>query len=111
MDSKEVVGELRAEKVREILSNDELAIVFREWLGEDEKVGVLLMMNCWMMNLHTMYSLVDTVQCLVAPQSDIGTPGYNYKAILKYLFKEKDALPIPRSNWQLNAWRRLKQNG
>lgn len=79
-------GDLTDIDVKEILSNDELAIIFQDWLGEDNKVGVLLMMNCWMMNLHTMYSLRETVKCLVAPQGKIGAPGYNYKDILKYLF-------------------------
>ncbi|PSL27461.1 cysteine peptidase C11 family protein [Dyadobacter jiangsuensis] len=87
--------------VREILSNEELASLLAGWLNiscnitdtsvlnTSKKVGVLLMMNCWMMNLHTMYSLRNAVKYLVAPQGSIDTPGYNYKAILKYLFKER----------------------
>lgn len=80
--------------VREILSNDELAIVLTHWLGE-KKVAVLLMMNCWMMNLHTMYSFRETVERLVAPQGNIGTPGYNYKEILRYLFSTKSIFETP----------------
>lgn len=69
--------------------------MFKNWIGKDKKVGVLLMMNCWMMNLHTMYSLRETVKCLVAPQGDIGTPGYNYKDILKYLFNRNNLFKTP----------------
>lgn len=88
--------ELQAEDVREILHNKELAEVLTGWLGTSRQVGVLLMMNCWMMNLHTMYSLRERVSCLVAPQGDIGTPGYNYKNILRYLFKFRTLFLTPR---------------
>src|SRR5262249_8194244 len=48
----------------------------------------MLMMNCYMMNMHTMYSMSKNVQCLVAPQGAISNPGYNYKSILEYISKE-----------------------
>ncbi len=86
---------LQVEEAREILHNEELADVLAHWLN-GRKVGVLLMMNCWMMNLHTMYSLRKTVQCLVAPQGDIGTPGYNYKNILRYLFNPENLFLSPQ---------------
>ncbi|MBD2704041.1 hypothetical protein IC229_25575 [Spirosoma sp. BT702] len=93
--SNNVIAELTDVDVREILSNDELATVFKEWIGADKKVAVLLMMNCWMMNLHTMYSLHETVKCLVAPQGNIGTPGYNYRDILNYLFNPRSIFKSP----------------
>lgn len=84
--------ELQAEDVREILHNRELAETIDYWLS-GKPVSVLVMMNCWMMNLHTMYALQGKVGCLVAPQGDIGTPGYNYKNILRYLFKPENPSP------------------
>jgi hypothetical protein len=69
-------------KVPEILKNSELNDALQAWLGNERKVGVLLMTNCWMMNLHTMYALVPSVRCLVAPQGNIDCPGYNIKDIL-----------------------------
>lgn len=84
---KDVAKVSQADDVREILRNEELASVLENWLGQ-KKVAVLLMMNCWMMNLHTMYSFRETVKCLVAPQGNIGTPGYNFKEILRYLFSK-----------------------
>lgn len=77
--------ELRESTVTELLHNHELADAFQDWLG-DRKVAVLLMMNCWMMNLHTMYAMKDRVQCLVAPQGDIASPGYNYREILSFIY-------------------------
>lgn len=71
-------------RITEILHNPELASAFKSWLG-GKKVGVLLMMNCWMMNLHNMYAMQDCVKCLVAPQGDIACPGYNYRDILKFI--------------------------
>lgn len=77
--------------VAEILKNDEVSEVIHRWLGNDRKVGVLLMTNCWMMNLHTMYSLRERVQCLVAPQGDIDCPGYNYRDILARINKTDES--------------------
>lgn len=78
----------------EILKNGELAQVISKWLGcrKNKKVGVLLMMNCWMMNLHTMYSLRDTVKYLVAPEGGIDSPGYHYAGILESIYRHS---PLP----------------
>ena len=105
------------EAVPEILSNHELALSISVWLNKDawlnkedededlsdnlltqKKVGVLLMMNCWMMNLHTLYSLQYSVECLVAPVGDIAIPGYNYRDMLKYIYDPKT---FCRSNQKL----------
>ena len=70
----------------EILKNKELDAALKKWLcKKNKKVGVLVMINCWMMNLHTMFALKDSVQCLVAPQGNIDCPGYNIKDILAYI--------------------------
>ena len=80
--------------VSEILKNSELNEAIRLWLGDNDfKVGVLLMNNCWMMNLHTMYALKGSVKYLVAPEGSIDSPGYNTKDILKYIIT---ALPQPQ---------------
>lgn len=82
---------LQEEAVTEIMSNDELSDIFQEWL-KGKKVGVLLMMNCWMMNLHSIYSYKDTVKCFVAPQGGIDFPGYYMKGILEELYLSD---PVP----------------
>jgi hypothetical protein len=74
--------------VVEILTNDELADAINEGFGDSDKgqpgkVGVLLMMNCYMMNLHTVYAMRGRADFLVAPQGIISTPGYNYADILR----------------------------
>ena len=68
-------------KAAVILTNSDLNACLENWLG-NRKVDVLMMSNCWMMNLHTMYALRNTVKCLVAPQGSIDLPGYNLKDIL-----------------------------
>lgn len=68
-------------KAAQILSNNELNESLEKWLC-GKKIAVLLMSNCWMMNLHTMYTLKDSVRCLVAPQGNIDIPGYNLKDII-----------------------------
>jgi len=79
------------QNVAEILKNDELNKCLDSWLGE-KKVGVLLMSNCWMMNLHTMYALRNSVKCLVAPQGNIDCPGYNIRDILIEINKRGNLL-------------------
>lgn len=81
------VIELVDKDVTEILKNQELSFAITGWL-QGRKVNVLLMMNCWLMNLHTMYSFRESVEFLVAPQGDITIPGYNCRDIFKYLYKE-----------------------
>ncbi|MGB8191699.1 MAG: clostripain-related cysteine peptidase [Chitinophagaceae bacterium] len=80
----------------EILTNEELADAIKKGITKG-KVDVLLMMNCNMMNIHTMNSLVGLVDFLVAPESDIDEPGYNYCAILSKLKKETDARQLALS--------------
>jgi len=71
----------------DILSTSELAEALHTWLKEQEytfdKVSVLLMMNCYMLNLHTMHNLQRAVECLVGSATDISNPCYNFRSILK----------------------------
>ena len=82
----------------EILMNGELARVIEQWLNDSKdrkykKLSVLLMLNCSMMNLHTLYSLRNVIKFLVAPQSLIDNPGYNYRDILNSIYNSP-ALPM-----------------
>ncbi len=86
----DIVVELEQVGVREILRNDELSEVIKHWMN-GKHVSVLLMMNCWMMNLHTMFALRDCVDYLVAPVGDISYPGYNYREILEFIYRNKRA--------------------
>jgi hypothetical protein len=73
----------------EILTNQELADAIEAGL-KNKKADVLLMMNCNMMNIHTMGTLQGKVNFLIAPESGIDEPGYNYCAILKSITTETD---------------------
>ncbi len=66
----------------DILTNKELAGAL-----SSRKADVLLMHNCLMQNLCTQYDFKDVVTYLVAPESGISHPGYNYREILNYLDK------------------------
>lgn len=67
-----------------ILTNEEIAQSISNNFGE---IDVLLMMNCFMMNLLSAYSLKHSncVKYFVAPQGGISIPGYNYAEILETL--------------------------
>lgn len=67
----------------DILTNDELAEAIQYGLGQT--VDVLLMMNCWMVNVHTAYALRNTVSFLVGPQTGIDEPGYDYQRIIEQM--------------------------
>lgn len=81
-------------KLPEILTNGELAGAIDIWLRRDtglkREVSVLLMMNCYMLNLHTMYNFSKNVECLVAAQSIMANPGYNYAHILRFINDPKN---------------------
>jgi hypothetical protein len=82
-------------KIPEILKNWELAASIKSWLRDkgQKKVGVLVMLNCWMMNLHTLYNFRKTVKYLVAPEGSIDNPGYNYHDILLHLYGSRPTTP------------------
>ena len=84
-------------KIPDILDNSELAEALFKWLFgyNNERVGVLLMMNCWMMNLHTIYALKKVVTCLVAAQTQIGNPGYDYPEIIRFICSQNYTAVTP----------------
>ena len=84
--------------IPEILKNWKLATAIKTWLrGKGQKkVGVLVMLNCWMMNLHTLYSMKGVVKYLVAPEGNIDNPGYNYHDILLQLYNRFPHTPTPQ---------------
>lgn len=76
----------------EMLTNEELADAIERGVGS---VDVLVMMNCYMMNLHSCYALKEKVHYFIAPQSGIDEPGYDYKTILESL--SQSDTPSPES--------------
>lgn len=70
----------------EMLENSELSKGIS--MGINDRVDVLLMMNCWMMNLDTISLMANSTEYLVAPQSGIEKDVYNYPALLDYIFRK-----------------------
>lgn len=74
------------EGILEILTNEELArAITKAFKDPFEKLDLLVMMNCWMMNLHTIYALRESVHYFIAPQGGISSPGYDYKKVVEFL--------------------------
>lgn len=71
-----------SQKSFEILTNEAISLAFKNGFKQ-KRVDILLMHNCLMMNVHACRALMDCVDYLVAPQTMIEAPSYNYKAILK----------------------------
>ena len=68
----------------EILSNDALAeAIMTGFIGKN--VEMLIMFNCCMQNMHTGYALRNCVNFLLAPESLISDPGYDYVTIINTL--------------------------
>jgi hypothetical protein len=73
----------------DVLTSSELAEALSRWFDHSDnhsnskKIGVLAMMNCFMMNMHSMHNFSETVECLVATQTAITNPGYNIEAVLQ----------------------------
>lgn len=78
------VGTLQDEPNLSILTvqeiNDALYKIFNP-----KKVDILVFDNCFMQNVFTQYELRKTIDYLVAAQSGISYPGFNYTAILEML--------------------------
>ena len=72
--------------ILEILTNEELSGAIEESFG---KIELISMMNCWMMNLHSLYAFRNCVEYLIAPQGGISEPGYDYKSIIELINKPK----------------------
>ncbi|MGC4101208.1 hypothetical protein [Ferruginibacter sp.] len=82
----------------ELLSNKELAESIKMGF-ETKKIDVVVMMNCWMMNIDTMCWLKDSVDILIAPQTGIEFPAYNYKSIMECFYDsaKKGEVLLPES--------------
>lgn len=68
----------------DILSNDRLAKAITNGFSA-KRVEALLMYNCDMQNIHTAYSLRNCVDCLIAPETTIASPGYDYRSIIEFI--------------------------
>lgn len=69
--------------MEDMLTNEELGEAIQI---SEQKIDVLIMINCMMQNVITQYALSGVVKYLVAPQGMMGLPGYNYEEILKVVF-------------------------
>lgn len=66
----------------DVLTNKELAFALEGGLDDDEMIDILVMDNCLMQNVCTQDDMKDVVRYLVAAQSGISYPGFNYQEIL-----------------------------
>jgi hypothetical protein len=90
--------------VNEILTNEELAQAIAEGF-DSYKVDVLVMMNCCMMNVNTIYALYkkSAVNYMVAPQAEINFPGYNYYQILMEMYTHPEIQPFLLSRYVIQT--------
>ncbi|HMU08700.1 MAG TPA: clostripain-related cysteine peptidase [Ferruginibacter sp.] len=67
--------------------NDALKISYRSNNPDDpnNKIDLLLFMNCDMMRLDTVYDLAMSIKYIVGPQTPISFIGYNYAALLEFI--------------------------
>lgn len=74
------------EPVADMLTNTMLAQALEMGgFNSDRKLDLICMMNCCMQNLHTQYTLHENVKNMVAPQTWIYFPGYDYRTIFTNL--------------------------
>lgn len=81
------------EEKLDILSNRELAEALIE-IFPDKKLDILVMYNCLMQNIFTQYEFRKSVDFLVAPESGISYPGYNWIDTFKKIGKNPDAANV-----------------
>ncbi|MDW3210643.1 MAG: clostripain-related cysteine peptidase [Reichenbachiella sp.] len=85
------------QSTKQILSMKELRQAIEGALG-GVKVDLLVMMNCYMQNIDTAYSLRNCVEYLVAPQTELGFDEYRYGEFFSVLANhpEMDAKLLSR---------------
>jgi hypothetical protein len=72
-----------------VLTMDELAAAIGQAFGE-EKIELVVMMNCYMQFFDAGYALRKNIKYLIAPESYIFFKGYNYEFIFRKLAREPD---------------------
>lgn len=70
-----------------LLTMEELAEAIKKSFGEN-KIDIVVMMNCYMQLFDAGYALRDRVKYLVAPETYIYFSGYNYKSIFSLLSRK-----------------------
>jgi hypothetical protein len=60
----------------DLLTPDELAQSIKK--GLNRNVDLLILMNCWLQNFHTLYGLRDTADCMVGSEGLITSFVYDY---------------------------------
>ncbi|PWK80175.1 cysteine peptidase C11 family protein [Mucilaginibacter oryzae] len=90
--------------IHEILTNEELAQAIAEGF-DNHQVDVLVMMNCCMMNVNTIYALYNksAARYMIAPQSEINFPSYNYLQILKEIYNHPEIDPFLLSKYVIKT--------
>jgi Clostripain family len=83
-----------------ILTNEELAKALSNVFGS---IDILMMMNCFMMNLMNAYAVKDCVKHLIATQGSISAPGFNYQDIVKCLLHHPNSKTVNISRRFLNS--------
>ncbi|MGB8193007.1 MAG: hypothetical protein WCF67_13850 [Chitinophagaceae bacterium] len=92
-DAATMVIKTKNNKIADILTNEELQKAIDGGLNEAQsstpprKIDVLLMMNCYMLNVHACYTFKNVVDFLIAPQGGISKPGYNYPYLLNQIYQ------------------------
>lgn len=69
-------------------------------VNENNKIDMMIFMNCDMMRFDTVYDLANSTKYIVAPQTPISWSGYNYNEFLKIVNKYIDALDKD-STWKI----------
>ena len=86
--------------INEILTNEELTDAITDGF-DNYQTDILIMMNCSMMNVNTTYALYrkNAVRYLIAPQSEINFPTFNYQQILTELYANTRIKPFLLSRY------------
>jgi hypothetical protein len=57
---------------------------------DTKKVDLIIMMNCWMQSIDTIYALKDTANIIIAPQTTIDFIGYDYYSLISKIVTTPD---------------------
>ncbi len=78
-----------------VLTVKEISIAINQVF--ENPIDILVLDNCLMQNLYTQFELRDCVQYLVAAESGISYPGFNYVAAIEMIYNNEDPKNIANS--------------
>jgi len=96
IDSSDRIGffDTSIENIPPILTMDELAFAINSICKKRGKVDVLIMLNCFMQNMDTLFALKNSVNYLIASPTIVVTELFDFYKVIPMVANTSNLLPV-----------------